>query len=354
MNPRINIDLKKLQNNAAVLTKICKESNIKVAAVTKGFCAEPEITEALVAGGVQQLADSRIENLIKLAHIPVEKILLRLPMLSQVNEVVKYADISMNSELETIEALNKAAEAQNKIHRIILMVDLGDLREGIIDDQELKDALLTIKAFKFIKVEGLGTNLTCFGGVLPSDENLARLIALSKEAESLLGYPMEIISGGNSSSVHLIVDRKIPTEINHLRLGETILLGVESARGNKIEGTYQDAFQLVAEIIEVKVKPSVPIGEIGVDAFGNVPVFEEKGNIKRAILAVGKQDIATHPIFPVDKGMEVMGGSSDHLIVDLTHCEREYKVGDEVTFNLGYGSMLALMTSGYVSKNYIK
>lgn len=353
MNPRININLKKLQHNAATMVKLCEDFHIQVAAVTKGFCAQPEIAEALVSGGVRYLADSRIENFLKLKQLDVEKILLRLPMLSQAMDVVKYTDISLNSELKIIEALNKAAEKLKRVHRIIVMLDLGDLREGIFHEHELMELLQGVKALRHIKVAGVGTNLTCFGGVIPDESNLGKLITLAKEMEGALGYPLEIISGGNSSSVHLLLENRMPKEINQLRLGEAILLGTESARGNLIEGTYQDAFQLVAEIIEIKEKPSVPIGEIGRDAFGNVPVFEDKGPLRRAILAVGKQDIATHPIFPVNNNIKVLGGSSDHLIVDLTQCNQSYQVGDEITFNVGYGAMLALMTSQYIAKYFI-
>lgn len=354
MNPRININLRKLQHNAATMVKLCNQFDIQVAAVTKGVCAHPRIAAALAAGGVQYLADSRIENFYRLQELPTEKIFLRLPMVSQALEVVKYSDISLNSELKTIKALNRAAEDLGKGHRIIIMIDLGDLREGIFHEEELRELLKEIKSLRHIQVAGVGTNLTCFGGVIPDEVNLGRLIDLSRVAESVLGYPMEIISGGNSSSIHLLLENRVPKGINQLRLGEAILLGTESARGNSIQDTYQDALQLVAEIIEIKEKPSVPIGVIGRDAFGNIPVFEERGTLKRAILAVGKQDTATHPVYPLDTSIQVLGGSSDHLIIDLTHCRHPYGVGDEVVFNLSYGAMLALMTSEYITKHFIE
>ncbi len=354
MNPRVNIYLNKLQHNTEVLVRECNAVDMNVAAVTKVFCGKAEIAEAIIAGGVKYLADSRIENLYKLKDLPLEKILLRLPMISRAKETVELADISLNSELETIEALNKAAVELEKIHKIILMMDLGDLREGIFDNEELKKVLLVIKEMKNIKITGIGTNLTCYGGVIPDNENLGKLLETAKVIETEMGYPMEIISGGNSSSFHLIEKKGIPVGVNHLRLGESIVLGYETAYGERIPNTYDDVFQLVAEVIEIKEKPSMPIGTIGRDAFGKVPTFEDKGKQKRAILAIGKQDIGTHEVLPLDKEIEILGGSSDHLIIDLTHCQKDYRVGDEVTFNLTYGSLLALMTSEYVYKNYIK
>lgn len=354
MNPKINVYLNKLQHNTEVLVKQCQDAGIDVAAVTKVFCGKPEIAETIVKGGVKYLADSRIENLAKMKELPLEKILLRLPMISRAKETVQFADISLNSELETIEALNDAALELGQPHKVILMMDLGDLREGIFDNEELHRALKRIKELQSIKVVGIGTNLTCYGGVIPDDENLGRLLETANLIEAELGYPVEMISGGNSSSIYLLEKQGMPKGINHLRLGESIVLGYETAYGKRIPNTFDDAFQLVAEIIEIKEKPSIPIGTIGRDAFGNVPEFEDKGKQRRAILAVGKQDFGTHSIIPLDTEIEILGGSSDHLIIDLTHCRREYKVGDEVTFNLTYGSLLALMTSEYIYKNCIK
>ncbi|KAB3527648.1 ornithine racemase Orr [Alkaliphilus serpentinus] len=354
MNPRIDIYLDKLRSNTKVLVEKCNKYDISVTAVTKGFCGYPEIAHELVEAGVKYLADSRIENLEKLQHFPVEKILLRLPMISMAKEVIKYADISLNSEIATLRALDSAAAEANKLHKVILMRDLGDLREGFFDEKDLIETVKEVINLRNIEIVGIGTNLTCYGGVIPTEKNLQILLDTAKMVEKLTGKPIEIISGGNSSSIYLIEEGRIPPGINNLRLGESILLGGETTYGGKIKDCFIDTFQLVAEIIEIKEKPSIPIGEIGLDAFGNVPSFEDKGMMKRAILAVGKQDLATHPITPTDDKVEILGGSSDHLIMDITHSDVDYKVGDEMKFLLGYGSMLALMTSSYVTKNFIK
>ncbi len=353
MNPRIDISLNKLKHNTKVISDMCKEKGIQIAAVTKAFCGVPEIAQVFIDGGAKYLADSRIENLKKLNNIPVEKIMLRLPMISQAKETAQCADISLNSEIETIIALNDAAEKLNKVHKIILMVDLGDLREGIFDNKELEGALLKLKDLKNIKVVGIGSNLTCYGGVIPNETNLGKLVEYGETIERVLDTTLEIISGGNSSSIYLLEEDRIPERINNLRLGESLLLGRESAYGNFITNTYNDVFKLVAEIIEIKNKPSMPIGEIGMDAFGNTPIFEDKGIRKRAILAIGRQDIGSNSIEPVDEKIEVIGASSDHLIIDITDCNISYKVGDEITFNIGYGALLSLMTSEYVNKNII-
>ncbi|SKC70021.1 ornithine racemase Orr [Maledivibacter halophilus] len=350
--PRIEIDINKVKHNTKVLVDLCKKHHIDIAGVTKVFCAIPKVANTMVEGGVKYLADSRIENLVKLAELNIPKLLLRLPMISQVHEVVKYADISLNSELSTIEELSKEAIKLNKVHEIILMVDLGDLREGVwVDD--VNSIVKEILKLKGIKLKGIGTNLTCYGGVLPNKENLGQLAGIADEIKNEFNIELDIISGGNSSSLYIIEKNEIPDKINNLRLGESIVLGRETAYGNSIENTYQDAFKLAAEIIELKVKPSIPIGEIGMDAFGNKPTFEDKGNRKRAILAVGRQDVNPDNLIPINEKIEIIGASSDHLIIDVTDSEKEYKVGDEIKFNLEYGALLQLTTSEYIHKQII-
>ncbi len=353
MNPRIEINYPKLVHNTKVLQNKAKEHGIELAAVTKSFCGIPEIAQGYIDGGVKYLADSRVSNLKKLQRLPIPKVLLRIPMLTEVQEVVAYADISLNSEMVTIRNLNKKAMELGVNHKIILMVDLGDLREGIFEEEEVIQGAKDVEGLSNILLHGIGVNLTCYGGVIPSAKNLSKLEALGGIIEKEIGRTLELYSGGNSSSIYLLDKKGMPERINHLRLGEAIVLGTESAYGKNIENTHQDIFQLVAEIIELKEKPSLPIGDIGMDAFGNTPSFEDEGVRKRAILAVGRQDIGSYDVYPVEEGMKILGASSDHLILDLTDAHGDYEVGDEIRFNLRYGALLSLMTSEYVTKKII-
>jgi len=353
MNPKITINLDKLTQNAEEMVKLCQSSGVKLSAVTKGFCAKPQAAAAIIKGGVTSLADSRIENLRKFQPLSAEKILLRIPMISQAEQVVWFSDISMNSQWETIQALNSAAKQRGVRHGIILMKELGDLREGVFEERVFLDLVKKSTRLSHIDLKGIATNLTCFGAIIPDETNLGKLVSLADQAAEIAGKPLEFVSGGNSSSVYLMQEGKLPKGINHLRIGESILLGTESAYGAQLPNMHYDVFQLVAEIVEVELKPSMPIGTIGKDAFGNIPIFENKGMRKRAIAAVGKQDFATHSIKPLANDIEIVGASSDHLLLDITEAQKDYKVGDEITFSLGYGAMLALNTSNYVSTQYL-
>ena len=234
--PRLEISLDKITHNTQVVAGICNRQGIRVAGVTKVFCGDPEIAGAMVDGGIDILADSRLENLKKLKEFPLPKLLLRLPMLSRAKAVVEFADISLNSEIETIKALSEAAIAQGKRHEIILMFDLGDLREGIFDKNELSQTVEQLLQLKGVILIGIGTNLTCIGGVIPTPENLSRLTRHKRALESRFDLHLDVVSGGNSSSLYLIEEGSMPDGINQLRLGESIVLGRETAYGRQLTG----------------------------------------------------------------------------------------------------------------------
>lgn len=352
MYPRLEINLNKISDNAKFLANQFKENDLKFMAVTKVFCGIKEISKAVLDGGAEILADSRIENLKLAKELKASTLLLRLPMQSEVDKVVEFADYSLNSELSTMKKLSIAAVEQDKIHNVILMVDLGDLREGIlpVDVDETVEQILKLQG---LKLAGIGVNLTCYGAVIPNAKNLGQLSDIANHIEDKFDIKLDIVSGGNSSSLYLIDKKELPSKINSLRIGETLVLGRETAYGELVEGMHTDAFKLVGEIIEVKKKGSSPIGEIGMDAFGNSPVFEDKGDIIRAIVAVGKQDVDPDALEVLDSDIEILGASSDHLILDISNSKSSYKVGDRVEFALDYGSLLSLCTSNYVKKEFV-
>lgn len=349
--PEILIDIQKIRENTKVLVNFCSSKGISITGVTKVTCGMPLVGKAMLDSGVVSLGESRIENIQRLrsSGINAPIMMLRIPPLSGVDEIVTSVDISLNSELSVISSLSQAAEKKGKIHKILLMVDLGDLREGIwpTDLIEISREVVDLPG---VKIAGIGTNLTCFGGVLPTRKNMGELVAYAEKIEKTFNLDLEIISGGNSSALPLLMAGGMPKRINHLRLGESILLGRETVNGTLWPGCHHDAFQLSAELIELKKKPSVPIGKTGLDAFGDKPVFSDKGEILRAILSVGREDVVTDNLVPVDKGVRVLGASSDHLLLDVTDRGQKLKLGDKVKFDLNYGALLAAMTSAYVQK----
>jgi len=359
--PRLIINLKKLADNLNAVAKIVKEdSDCSLMIVTKGLCADFEMTKLVAEHpAVDFMADSRVQNIAKYAEIAKKNnkqtVLLRLPMACNISEVIKYVDISFNSEISTIALLNEEAKSWGKKHKVVLMIDLGDLREGIFfeDEQKIYDTVEEILKLDNIELYGLAVNLTCYGAIIPKQDNLSQLVDWAKKIEDKFDMKLQMVSGGNSSSIYLIEKGELPAGINNLRLGEAFLLGNDTAYGQKLQGAVGDAIILEAQIIELQEKPSLPIGEVGVDAFGQKPYYEDRGIIKRAILALGKQDTDLDSMMPFDPKIEILGGSSDHTILDVTNSDTAYKVGDIIRFELGYGGMLKTATSYYVERAYM-
>lgn len=357
--PLLEVNLKKVYKNTKYVVNLCENRGISVAGVVKVVHAMPEVVSEMDKAGCKYLATSRINQVIKMKNQGVKKpiMLIRIPMYSEIKQLVEYVDISLNSEIETLKKINEECKNQNKEHKVILMMDLGDLREGIIDEEEFINlALFVEKELKNLKLYGIGTNLGCYGSVKPTENNLGKLCNVAEKIEKLIGRELDVISGGATSSLTLIWDDKIPSKINNLRIGEGILVAkdLDDFWQYDMSMLYQDAFLLKAQVVEVKNKPSHPIGEIFIDAFGNKPTYKDRGERKRALLAIGKQDfVSVDTLVPIDKNIEVIGASSDHLIIDIESCENDYRVGDIIEFNIYYPHLLYLSGSKDVGKKFI-
>ncbi|MDK2945706.1 alanine/ornithine racemase family PLP-dependent enzyme [Geotoga petraea] len=351
MFPRLVIDLAKVKNNSKNVVEKCHSLGVEVAGVTKVMCGMPEIAEAMIETNIDMIADARMQNIKKLKGNGIKKdfLLLRIPMISELDELIENVDITLISELKTIKILGEKALAKNKKQKIIFMIDLGDLREGVWYKNAVENIEKIIE-IQGIELIGIGTNLGCFGGVLPTLEKMNMLVDIKTEVKEKLNFELKYISAGSTAALPLVENKDLPKEINHYRLGESILCGTDVTNNRKVPGAYQDAVYLEAEIVEIKEKPSMPEGEIGLDAFGRKPHFEDKGWRKKCILAVGEQDIDPEGLIPINKDIEVLHASSDHTIIDITECKSDYNIGDIIRFKLSYSALLKATTSQYVEK----
>ena len=354
MYPRVCIDLNKLKHNLDFLNDLCHGQGIRTAIVTKVFCADERIVELINSSSADMIADSRTQNFEGM-KTDKPRLLLRIGMQSEADRIVRLTDISMQSELDTVIKLNNAAEALGVVHKVILMIDMGDLREGLYNTnyEMIIETARAINDASNLRLYGVGVNLTCYGGILPDENNLSGLVAIKKRIEAELGIDIPIVSGGNSSTMGMLMAHEVPAGINHLRLGESFVLGNDTATGKPVTELNTDCFVLEAEIVELQIKPSKPVGKSGPNAFGEYLEYPDRGLMKRAILGIGRQDVTVDGLTPVDPEVEIIGASSDHLIINLTECSHEYKVGDIVRFIPDYGALLHLMTSKYVDRFYI-
>ena len=355
MYPCLKIDLGKIRHNTSYLVDLLKTHGINAAAVTKVFCSDSKIVDAICECGIEYLTDSRLENIEAYPKNEIQTMLLRLPSPKEAARVVKTCDISLNSEIATLGELANAADEVGVTHGVILMVDLGDLREGVYysNDELLYKTAEFILSKKSLNFLGIGVNLTCYGSVLPTTDNMQKLLDVAKKIEQKFAISLKVISGGNSSSLYLFEKAEMPDGITNLRLGESIVRGLETAFGKPFNGLETDAIVLEAEIVELMEKPSYPEGEIGINAFGEKIHYTDIGIRKRAILAVGRQDVDHESLECMQPGISIIGASSDHLIVDVTDSPVSFAVGDVLSFSLSYGAILSCFTSKYVRRRYV-
>lgn len=345
--PQLEFDLALLRSNADAVISRCRGMGIRVCGVIKGVDGLPEAARVLRAAGAAELGTSRLEQVAKCraAGVPGPWLLIRIPGLTELPDVVALCETSLQSEWPTLLALEEECLRQNKTHRVIVMTDLGDLREGFWDKKELVDVCERVERdLPHVQLAGIGVNLTCYGSTKPTPEKMNELVGLARQVEQRIGRKLEIVSGGATSSFTLVHWGTMPAGVNHLRIGEAILLGKDLQVDwgiRDMDYLRMDALTLRAEVVEVKDKPTYPIGEFAIDAFGRKPVYEDRGIRRRAILALGRADVGElESLIPREPGLTVIGGSSDHCIVDVEDCPRRLQVGDIVEFSLCYSHML--------------
>jgi predicted amino acid racemase len=344
---RIEVDCQRIQRNTRAIVEMCAPLGIEIVGATKACCGHPEVARAILAGGASMLAESRLRNVLRLrrAGIEADVMMLRLPSLSQVDDVVSLTEVSLNTQLDTVRALSQAAQRQATRHQVILMVETGDRREGLMPDDVLPVAR-AVAGLPNIDLIGLGGNTTCIAGVLPTEENTSLLVDLAEDVEQALGIRLPCISAGNSASLALVLREEMPTRATQLRIGGAILIGEVDSTGDWPAALpHKNAFTVWAEVIEVETKPSVPEGPVAPNAFGEIPQWTDLGPRRRAILAMGRQDIQVESLVPHRTGVTILGASSDHLVLDVTEAKPPVRLGDDLSFRALYGAVATGMAS---------
>lgn len=350
----VTLDTDKLAHNFKYLNNLFAKKGVKWTAVTKMLCGNKKYLDVLINMGVLEVCDSRVTNLkrIKSLNPDVETAYIKPPPKRSVNSIVQYADVSFNTEYETIKLLSEAAVAQDKVHKVIIMIELGELREGVMREDFID---FYSKVFKLpnIDVIGIGTNLTCMYGVLPNHDKLVQLSLYKELIEAKFNRKIPYVSGGTSVTIPLIFQGLLPEGVNHFRVGETLFLGTDVYNNKPYDEMHNDVFKLYAEIIELIEKPTVPMGDIGQNLTGEVKEFEASNEAEssyRAIIDLGLLDVESGHYQPVDENVVLAGESSDMIVVDLGENPAKYKVGDLLEFKLTYMGTLRVMHSDYVDK----
>ncbi len=351
--PKVTCDLNKLLENVNAAADLMHEGGRTLAAVTKSFCADAPIVDMLNRSRCDWIADSRMENLAPM-KTQKPRFLLRIAQPWEVESVIASTEYSFQSEPETIRLLAQAAERQGRTHGIIMAIDMGDLREGCFfrDMEDIDRTAEAVLREKSLTLSGVGTNLGCFGGVKASRENMEGLCAIARHLREKYQIELPYVSGLSTLGHKMLFRGEMPAEINHARLSEMWLTGGDAVNICDVPGMHTDTFTLSAQVVEIKVKASKPIGEIGGDAFGHVYERPDLGSMRRGIIACGAQDTDREHLVPLDERIRILGGSSDHTLLDLSAAP-EIRVGDVVHFRMKWGAVMRAYTSRYVEKEYI-
>jgi predicted amino acid racemase len=334
---RIVADCDKIKANAQATVDLCAEHGIAIAAVTKCVRGEPEIVRAILAGGVRTIAESRLDNIrrIRDAGIECDIFMLRLPALSEADEVIALTQCSINSEPLVLRALSDAAVRQGRVHDVIVIIESGDRREGVMPEDAAGLCRL-VHGLPGLDLAGVAASLNCLCGVMPTIENQRAFAELVDMLETELGVRFRIVSGGHTNNLQFVMSGEIPERVNQLRVGEGIVLGTDVVSRIQLPSPHQDTFKIYAEVIELKDKPSAPHGRLGPDAFMRTHEWPDLGVRKRAILAMGEIDVSVAFLKPAHAGVTIVGASSDHTVIDVTDADPPVALGDEIEFDAEY------------------
>jgi predicted amino acid racemase len=345
----------KLRDNYNYLDRLFKENDIKWGITTKLLCGHEEYLKEVAELGIGDMLDSRISNLKKIKEIDPDTLTtyIKPPPKDIIDSVVKYADISLNTELPTLHALSEEAQKQDKVHKVIIMIELGDLREGVIREN-LIDFYEKVFKLPNIKVIGIGTNLNCMHGVMPDEDKLIQLSLYKQIIELRFDKDIPLVSGGTTVTIPLLLRNQLPKGINHFRVGEALFFGKDLFTNGTIEGMHNDVLELYSQIIEIAEKPKVPSGEFGMNPQGKVAEVDEEelGETSyRAILDIGYLDINPDHLINENDDVKIADASSDMLILDVGDNRAGYEVGDFISFRMKYMGALGIMNSDYIDKH---
>ncbi len=354
----MELHTKKLEHNYHFLNKLFASYGKDWGVVSKMLCGTRSYLRELLDMGAMEIHDSRISNLraIKSIRPEVQTVYIKPPAKKFIRSLVKYADVSFNTEFETIKLISEEATRQDKKHKVIIMIEMGDLREGVLGT-DLMEFYSSIFKLPHIEVIGLGTNLNCLSGVMPSHDKLIQLSLYKQLIEVKFNRKIPWVTAGSSVTIPLLMRKLVPEGCNHFRIGETLYFGNNLVSGKTIKGMKSDVFKLYAQIIELNEKPKVPIGELGTNVAGESLEFDDADLGKtsfRAILDLGLLDIEINNITPVDTKIEFAGASSDMIVMDLGENKKKYKVGDFIGFRLNYMGALSILNSNYIDKVIVK
>lgn len=343
-----------LKHNFEFLKDLFDSNSMSWGIVSKLLCGNQEYLRELIDLGVKEVHDSRISNLkvVKQIDPAVQTVYIKPPARDIIPDIISFADVSMNTEYYTMKLLSEEAVKQDKTHKVIIMIETGDLREGVMGEY-LIDFYAKVFELPNLEIVGIGTNLNCLHGVMPSQDKLIQLSLYKQIIELKFNRQIPWVSGGTSVTIPLLINKQIPKGVNHFRVGETLFFGINLFTESAIPGMKPDVFELYTQIIEITKKPMLPHGDLAHNPQGETMEIDENlyGQTSyRAIIDIGLLDIDPKYLIMDGYDFSIAGASSDMLVIDLGQNIQKYKVGDMLRFRLKYMGALAILNSSYIEK----
>lgn len=350
----LKLNIRALKHNFGFLQERFKSHGKDWGVVTKLLCGNKLFLEEVIKLYPDCIFDSRLSNLemVKKINPKIKTGYIKPPPQRSIEKLIDVADITFNTQFETIEMINRYAKKAGRIHQIVIMIEMGDLREGVMRE-DFVDFYARVFDLEAVEVKGIGANLNCLNGIMPSHDKLIQLSLYEQLIEAKFNKKIPWVSLGTSVTLPLLLKNLVPEGVNHFRIGESLFFGNDLIDESPLEGMKQDVFMLYAEVLEVMEKPTNPTGYVGSNVAGETRTFEIEDYSEtsvRVLVDIGILDIEIKSIKPLYEEYHLEGGSSDMIVLDVGRNNHNIKVGDMVPFQINYMGALRLLNSKYIEK----
>ena len=344
--PQLVVSLDTVARATAALVARATARGVQIAAVTKAVDGEPLVGRVLLDGGCVGLADSRLPALERHADAGLGPLtLIRPPQPAEIEACAEIADRVLLSDAATAGAVGE--RVSGRAVEVLLTVDLGDRREGVLPD-EVAAVAADIDRTPGCGLAGLAVNFACLSGRLPT-------IALFREAEDLLAGVAGLCDepllslGGTCCLQHL--DDYEPRFRTEMRCGGGLLYGYDFVTMAPLAGLERHDPILTAVVLECYRKPPAATGAAGRDAFGHVPAVDlPDDDAWYALLNLGRRDCEPRGLRPLEEGARLAGATSDVTVLIV---DRPLAAGDTVDFAVDYDALVRAVTSPHVEKRFV-
>ena len=344
--PRLTIDLGAVAGATRRLAADLNARGLTLAGVTKCVDGEPAVGRVLLEAGCAGLADSRLPSLVRLAGQALGPLtLIRAPQWDELETAAQVADRVLLSDPGAARVLGEHVPGAPV--QLLLTVDLGDRREGVLPDAA-RAVASQLAGLPGVELAGVSVNFACLSGQLPSLELFLQAEDVLADVAGLCAGEPVLSLGGTCVVQHL--DGYRPRFATEVRSGGGPVYGHDFVSGRGIAGLERTDPVLTAAVLECHRKPPAPEGPGGLDAFGHVPEVDLPGDDAwYAMVALGRRDMEPGGLRPLLPGAHLAGATSDVCI--LITPER-LSPGDEVHFAVDYDALVRAVTSPFVALEF--